>query len=453
MARYRPFIYFLFFVITFTSILADRVHFEEERQRWNTPPELVPVGSERNENENNSDNPQARFLPFTASFTLNTGANNAHSLSVGGSDEGISLSQSQSSSSSFFENSRPGISASQSTSFSAGLAGISASDANSLSLNHPIFGRDGGNSANSNSYSWGEANSSSAGKVVNNQAITSAQSSVGSSSNSVSSGASSSAGNFASSASNAGTSANRDHSSWNIHPNYQNQHFNNPYTRPQETTSNFPQKWEQKLPEPSSNRYWSQNHQQNQQNPSLQISGVSASSSASSSANGHSFGQSSAGSSSGDNGKPSSWAHNRVESSGNAQSLAQGNAATVQQTSDKVDGSFSSGAISASSVDNGHALGTSISDNRGHYNRGQVTGQSAGNSDIRGTANAGTVSLIKFPDNSAPREFIQSRFEGNANNNDNSGQLMRRRPKMKRRNPVDRFLTDITDTVVDLFDI
>ncbi|KAH0567309.1 sericin 1-like [Cotesia glomerata] len=443
MARYLLF----FCLISVLSVaLADRVYFQEEGRRWNTPPELIPVGSSRNQNENNSDGPQARFLPFTASFTLNTGANNAHSLSVGGSDEGISLSQSQSSSSSLFENSRPGISASQSTSFSAGLAGISASDANAFNLNHPIFGGNSGNSANSNSYTWGEASSSSTGKVVNNQAITSAQSSVGSSSNSVSSGASSSAGNFASSASNAATSANTDHSSWSNRPNYQDYNLNNPYTRPQQV-NNFPQKWEQNLPA-SSNQKWSQNRQENNKTPLLQVSGVSAASSASSSSNGFSFGQSSVGSNWGSDGKPSSWVNNRAESSGNAQSLAQGNAAAVQQTSDKAHGSFSSGAISASSVGDGHVRGTSLSENRGQFNRGEVTGQSAGNSDIRGTANAGTVSLIKFPDNpSTPREFIGSKFDGN------SGQLSRRRPKMRRRNPVDRFLTDITDTVVDLFDI
>ena len=66
----------------------------DDDPRWNTPPKLT-TGSTEKENGNN-DPVQARFLPFSASFSFAAGGNNAHSLSVGGNQEGITLSQSSS---------------------------------------------------------------------------------------------------------------------------------------------------------------------------------------------------------------------------------------------------------------------------------------------------------------------------------------------------------------------
>lgn len=139
-----------------------------------------------------------------------------------------------------------------------------------------------------------------------------------------------------------------------------------------------------------------------------------------------------------------------MQTLGNAQSSAQGAAAAVgQYDNGKIQASFSSGAISGSSIGNGHSQGTSLSNNRGENSRGDVTSQSIGISNVQGSANAGSVSLVTFPDNrndqNIPREFIRS--DGARNS------YRRRKPKMKQQNPIDEFFTDITDTVVDLFDI
>ncbi|XP_011305560.1 circumsporozoite protein-like, partial [Fopius arisanus] len=150
----------------------NRVHLNDETERiWNTPPELTPEAGQ------DGNSPQPRFLPFSASFSLSAGGSNAHSLSVGGSQDGISLSHSQSSISGGFDNAGSGISASQSSSFSAGLSGISASDANAFNLNHPAFG--GHSQADSNSFALGQAGSGAHGIVGNNQASSEAHSSVG----------------------------------------------------------------------------------------------------------------------------------------------------------------------------------------------------------------------------------------------------------------------------------
>lgn len=74
------------------------MYFESENERrWNTPPKLTPEQADGKSNFDN-ESPQPRFLPFSASFTLSSGgtSNNAHSLSVGGSEDGISFSQSAS---------------------------------------------------------------------------------------------------------------------------------------------------------------------------------------------------------------------------------------------------------------------------------------------------------------------------------------------------------------------
>ncbi|KAK0179068.1 hypothetical protein PV327_007893 [Microctonus hyperodae] len=447
MARCASAIGFLFcFIVQFGySFNDDRIYFDEENvRRWNTPPELTVNRGKPETNLNDDNTPQARFIPFSASFTLNPNENNAHSLSVGGTSDGISLSQSQSSSSGHFGNAKPSNSVSQSSSFSAGLSGISASDASAFNLNHPIFGTK--SKTNTNSFALGHATASAHGNIVNNQAITGAQSSVDSQDHHslVSSGASSTAGNHQS-ATDASASHGQGHGngkpSWtNIRPYYE-------IERQRPHASQKPhENWYQNTQNNPSHGQWSQN---NNKNPSLQISTASATSgSSSTSSNGFAFGQSTSQSNWGPNG-PMSWTNNQVQTSGNAQSSAQGAAAAVgQYDNGKTQASFSSGAISGSSIGNGYSQGTSLSNNRGEKSRGDVTSQSIGISNVQGSANAGSVSLVTFPDNrndqNIPREFIRS---GGKNS------YRRRKPKMKQRNPIDEFFTDITDTVVDLFDI
>ncbi|KAK0171206.1 hypothetical protein PV328_008957 [Microctonus aethiopoides] len=453
MARCTSAVGFLFCFIIGSgySFNDDRIYFDEENmRRWNTPPELIVNGGKHETNLNDNNTPQARFIPFSASFTLNPDANNAHSLSVGGTSDGISLSQSQSSSSGHFGNAKPASSVSQSSSFSAGLSGISASDASAFNLNHPIFGTK--SKTNTNSFALGHATSSANGNIINNQAITGAQSSVGSQDHHslVSSGASSTAGNHQSAA-NASASGGQGHGngkpSWtNIHPYHGIENSYNSARRPHVNQKPH-QNWYQNTQNKPSYGEWSQN---NNENPSLQISTASATSgSSSTSSNGFAFGQSTSQSNWGPNG-PTSWTNNQVQTSGNAQSSAQGAAAAVgQNDKGKIQASFSSGAISGSSIGNGYSQGTSLSNNRGENSRGDVTSQSIGISNVQGSANAGSVSLVTFPDNrndqNIPREFIRNGGERNS--------YRRRKPKMKLRNPIDEFFTDITDTVVDLFDI
>lgn len=77
-----------------SAFLDDRIVFnEEDERRWNTPPELTPEPIEKSRSAGGQ---QGRFLPFSASFSLSAGENNAHSLSVGANNGGVSLSQSTS---------------------------------------------------------------------------------------------------------------------------------------------------------------------------------------------------------------------------------------------------------------------------------------------------------------------------------------------------------------------
>lgn len=215
--------------------------------------------------------------------------------------------------------------------------------------------------------------------------------------------------------------------------------------RPQVKFPNKRDRWSQSESTGPSAQEWAQNHESN---PSLHIASASASSSVSSSSSSFAFGQSSSHSQSGPAG-PSSWSTNYAESSGNAQGHAQGSAAAVgQQFGGQTQASFSSGSFSASSVGAGHSQGTSISGNRGDNSRGQVNNQSAGTASAQGTANAGSVAFVKFPGNGAvnvPREFVRI---GPENSKD-----PHRRMKGNRRNPIDDFLTDVTDTVSDIFDL
>ncbi|KAK2578890.1 hypothetical protein KPH14_009755 [Odynerus spinipes] len=158
----------------------DRVQFNEEHEkRWNTPPELTPEQVTGKKSTAINGRPEARFLPFSASFTLNAGQDNSEALQLGAGLGGISVSQSSSFSqagANSFGNSGS-LASSQSASFAAGLTGISASDANSFSVNHPVFG--GQSNANSNSFSIGQASSSSQANAHNGQASSGSQAAVG----------------------------------------------------------------------------------------------------------------------------------------------------------------------------------------------------------------------------------------------------------------------------------
>ncbi|KAL2742094.1 putative transmembrane protein [Vespula maculifrons] len=181
----------LFFFLLFSFISADdRVHFNDEQEkRWNTPPELTPEQVSRKKPETINGRAEARFLPFSASFSLNAGQDNSKALQLGAGLGGISVSQSSSFSqaeANSFGNTGSSLSSSQSSSFAAGLTGISASDANSFNVNHPVFG--GQSNANSNSFSVGQASASSQANAQNGQASSGSQASIGSVHSSASSG-------------------------------------------------------------------------------------------------------------------------------------------------------------------------------------------------------------------------------------------------------------------------
>lgn len=76
---------------------AEQTDFTQEHERrWNTPPELTPEPVVKISNDEKF---QTRFLslsPVMATFNLNAGNNNAHSISLGASLDGISLSESNS---------------------------------------------------------------------------------------------------------------------------------------------------------------------------------------------------------------------------------------------------------------------------------------------------------------------------------------------------------------------
>lgn len=183
------------------------------------------------------------------------------------------------------------------------------------------------------------------------------------------------------------------------------------------------------------------------QQASTQISAASASSGASSTGSGFSFGQSTSQSSSGPGG-PSSSTNHKVQTSGNAQGFSQGAAAAVGQTNGHTDASFGSGTLVGNSHGNGQSFGTAISGNRGQHSKGQVDTQTLGDGTVQGTANSGSVSFVRFP--GSPAQNIPGEFSRNqpAYRNEQN-----RRGRKKDRHPVDTIITEITDSVADLFDI
>ncbi|XP_066600789.1 uncharacterized transmembrane protein DDB_G0289901-like [Prorops nasuta] len=473
---------------------------EHERRR-NTPPELTPDWApQQTRTGKKNEAPQARFLPFTASFSLNAGQNNAHTLSVGADREGISLSQSTSqSSATSFGNTAGSLASSQSSSFSAGLNGFAAADSNSFSLNHPIFGAN--TQADSNAFSIGQGAASANGNAANHHASSNAQTSLGPSQTS--------APSFPE------RYPKREPNMWsNIQPSYEETvHLDR--NRPMLVISHSPSSWNEQNPKrgpieldiDAQNTNWNNNkpyihvskwrpsngpHPEEiggwnsndcrgfrncrQQGPKLdsvdvgddfvpqvgfnsnewngennwptgglQINAASASSSSSSGPGGFSIGQSSSQSGSGSRGPISTGTVNHVQTSGNAAAHAQGSVGSVHQGNNgSLQGSFDSGTISATSSGNGQSLGTSIAGNRGGNSRGQVNTHTIGAASSQGTANSGSVSNIRFPDESnlydVPKEFIRNR---------NTSRSKGRNEKA----PIESIISDIEDTVVDLFDL
>ncbi|XP_029661873.1 uncharacterized protein LOC115234718 isoform X2 [Formica exsecta] len=168
MAKNVGSILLLTFVLSFAQA-------DEHEQRRNTPPELTPESVVKTLSDEKPETRLLSFNPVTATVSLNAGRNNAHSVSLGASLDGISLSESNS----YNHPTKYGIdespvSVSKSTSVAAGLSGISTAGAKAYS--------DGSNAkTESHSHNFDQATATSFGIVENGRAITGAASSVGAS--------------------------------------------------------------------------------------------------------------------------------------------------------------------------------------------------------------------------------------------------------------------------------
>ncbi|XP_016838685.1 uncharacterized protein LOC100678814 isoform X2 [Nasonia vitripennis] len=451
----------------------DPQNAEAERLR-NTPPELSSVGGD----PALPGQAQARFLPFSASFSLSAGGNNAQTFSIAGTPDGIGLSQS-SSHGSAGTNGNPGsFSASQSSSVAAGLNGISASDSNAFAANHPLYGPTA--QANGNSFAVGQAAASAHGDVVNGQAVSGAQSSVG--------GTHSQASSSANAAASAANSQNLIHlrperPAWgNAQPNYASGNNNgkpsltitvsddrnrfgtkptNGWYEVPETPSR--ESWRRpaycdqyngwyrdprcRSPKvvvtkptyrPSRPVYFENTRDPRQEGGRVQISAASAASSAQSGPGGLSIGQSSAQSQSLGDRQPGSLTINRVEAFGNAQAHAQG--AAVHHHLGRpgnLQASLGSGSASASSRPGGFAQGSSVSSSSGGNTNSQVNTSSGGGGAAHGAASAGSV--VTFPGPSSAKQIIPKEF------------IRSKRPKDE--DDFDELITDFTDTVYEFLDV
>ncbi|XP_025988571.2 uncharacterized protein LOC105196359 isoform X2 [Solenopsis invicta] len=155
---------------------------DEHERRWNTPPKLTPESVVKMLND---EEPQTRLLsliPLTATVSLNAGNNNAHSVSLGASLDGVSLSKSNSySHPTGYGIDGSSVSASKSETISAGLSGISTAGAEAYNNGNNV-------KTESHSFSFGQATATSFGAIESGQAITGAASSVGISQSSTTSG-------------------------------------------------------------------------------------------------------------------------------------------------------------------------------------------------------------------------------------------------------------------------
>ncbi|KAL6434281.1 hypothetical protein ACFW04_006011 [Cataglyphis niger] len=159
-------------ILLLTFVLSF-VRADEHERRRNTPPELTPESVVKTSSDEESEARFLSFNPVTATVSLNAGRNNAHSVSLGASLDGISLSQSNN----YNHPTRYGIdgspvSVSKSASVAAGLSGISTAGAKAYSNGSNV-------KTESHSHSFGQATATSFGIVENGRAITGAASSVG----------------------------------------------------------------------------------------------------------------------------------------------------------------------------------------------------------------------------------------------------------------------------------
>ncbi|XP_011255050.2 uncharacterized protein LOC105250583 isoform X1 [Camponotus floridanus] len=166
-------------ILLLTLVLSFGRADEHERRR-NTPPELTPGLVVKMSSDEELQERFLSFIPVTATVSLNAGDNNAHSVSLGASLDGISFSESNS----YNHPTKYGIdgsavSVSKSETVAAGLSGISTAGAKAYS--------DSGKTE-SHSYSFGQATATSFGIVENGHAITGATSSVGASQSSAATG-------------------------------------------------------------------------------------------------------------------------------------------------------------------------------------------------------------------------------------------------------------------------
>ncbi|XP_058799291.1 hornerin-like isoform X2 [Phymastichus coffea] len=433
----------------------------------NTPPELISADKVQVAADSQV---QARFLPFAASFSLNPGGEHSQTFSIAGSPEGIGLSQSSSQGSGSF-------SASQSSSIAAGLNGLSASDSSAFNHNHPLHGPQ--SQATGNSFAVGQAGASSHGDVINGQAVSSAQSSVGGVHTQASSGASS------------GTSQNLVHSrpdrpNWNnVRPSYSNgynvpsygngydvppnyasgykgDYYHNSYrnsARPSLTISvsddmhhynpRASNGWDPRCRSPRvtitkpggyyrptyNNRVPYYENIKNPRQSNLHVSNVHAESSAQSNPGSIAIGNSMSEVGCGHLGLTSSTT-NHVESSGNANAHAQGASGSMNYHPNNLQASLSSGSITTNSRPGGFSQGTSHSSSTGGSSTSNLHGFSSGGASTHGSAMSGS---ILFPGPSSQVHMIPQKF-------------IRSSKKGKHVNPFDELAEDLTDTVYDIFD-
>ncbi|XP_032662800.1 uncharacterized protein LOC116840328 [Odontomachus brunneus] len=431
MARSVGGILLLATVLSFTRA-DERAQFRNEHERrWNTPPELTPESVVK---MSSNGEPQARLLsliPVTATISLNAGHNNAHSVSLGASLDGISLSESNSyNHPAGFRNDGSSVSVSKSTSVSAGLSGISTSGAKAYS---------NGNDAKteSHSLSFGQAAASSFGVVENGQAITGAASSVGISQSSAVSGASQ-----GTSFSQVGAASVQypNRPTWNnVGPSrdYNDRRVGRPTltiskphdgrrptlsiethdtSRHQQTPTIHIYKWQSDqrgLPRPSlSIEHDLRPHEswngQSHGSPSLQV-GVVASP----------YGFSASDSASQINTSPLDFASSsssQAHTSEYAQSHAQSFASFSHRNADgRTQSSASSGYVSGDSYGEGHAKGTSASGYRGGSSVAQVNAQASGNGHVQGIASSEAGSFVRFPEGRSAQAIPLRHVGGEAN--------------------------------------
>ncbi|KYQ55600.1 hypothetical protein ALC60_05522 [Trachymyrmex zeteki] len=149
------------------------VRADKHEQQWNTPPELTPESIVK---ILDNEEPQMRLLsliPVTATVSLTTGNNNAHSVSLGASLDSISLSESNSHNRpTGYETDGSSVSVSKLATVSPGLSGISTAGAEAYNNGNNV-------KTESHSLSFGQATATSFGTIENGQAITGAASSAG----------------------------------------------------------------------------------------------------------------------------------------------------------------------------------------------------------------------------------------------------------------------------------